>query len=380
MYLGLITDKWSRKIPWAFIWEKRWRRGPSWTLWPWRADRARTDLGLAVARRDRDHHRPGIGLVAVHRDAYLAERPAGHLPPLGPGAGRRSHQTSRWPRPRRDGDHGRRHGDRRRDRELRSRPHPRASGPDRGSCDRSRTASGSARPPSLLRLPRPNRHPSRPGSRRRAAAPPSRRTSLAARSRPSATPSTAASATALEAAMPGIYIDAQIGLEMQTGLAVVQSLAASGTLRHIVIFGLGTNGTVTATQLRQLRHAIGSGRDLILVNTFGPQSWEREVNTVLAAAARAPDTWRSPTGTAPSQPIRPCSGRTASTRSPPGPGSTRTSCSPLSEPCYHAASRRLAPRPPYISTRGVPGSSARWSVQAPPRIHRPSGRITWWIR
>ena len=95
-----------------------------------------------------------------------------------------------------------------------------------------------------------------------------------------------ASATALEAAMPGIYLDAQVGRQMQTGLAVVRSLAASGTLRHIVVFGLGTNGTVTATQLRQLRRAIGSGRDLILVNTFGPQSWERQVNAVLAAAAR----------------------------------------------------------------------------------------------
>ena len=94
-----------------------------------------------------------------------------------------------------------------------------------------------------------------------------------------------ASTPALEAAMPGIYIDAQIGRQMVTGLAVIQNLAARGTLRHYVIVGLGTNGTVTAAQIRQLRHIIGPDRDLILVNTFGPMSWEPAVNAVLAAAA-----------------------------------------------------------------------------------------------
>jgi hypothetical protein len=95
-----------------------------------------------------------------------------------------------------------------------------------------------------------------------------------------------ASATALEAALPGIYIDAQVGRQMQTGLAVVQSLAAAGALRHFVVVGLGTNGGVTAAQLRQLRRTVGTGRELVLVNTFGPQPWEPEVNAVLAAAVR----------------------------------------------------------------------------------------------
>jgi peptidoglycan/LPS O-acetylase OafA/YrhL len=95
-----------------------------------------------------------------------------------------------------------------------------------------------------------------------------------------------ASAAALEAAIPGIYIDAQIGRQMQAGLAVVRSLAARGMLRRVVIIGLGTNGTVTAGQIRQLRHAIGPGRDLVLVNTFDPRPWEHEVNAAINAAAR----------------------------------------------------------------------------------------------
>jgi hypothetical protein len=95
-----------------------------------------------------------------------------------------------------------------------------------------------------------------------------------------------ASATALEAAMPGSYINAQVGRQMQAGLAIVQSLAARGDLRHIVVVGLGTNGAITASQLRELRKLAGPDRELILVNTYGPQSWEHEVNALLAAGTQ----------------------------------------------------------------------------------------------
>jgi hypothetical protein len=95
-----------------------------------------------------------------------------------------------------------------------------------------------------------------------------------------------ASASALDAAMPGIYINAEVGRAMINGLALIQELAASGELRHYVVVGLGTNGPVSAAQIRQLRRLIGSGRDLVLVNTFGPMSWESSVNKVLDTAGR----------------------------------------------------------------------------------------------
>jgi hypothetical protein len=95
-----------------------------------------------------------------------------------------------------------------------------------------------------------------------------------------------ASATALERAMPGVYIDAKLGRQVQTGLAAIQGLVAAGQLRPVVLLSLGTNGDVTAAQLRQLRRVIGPGRELVLVNTFGPEAWEHEVNVALAAAAR----------------------------------------------------------------------------------------------
>jgi hypothetical protein len=95
-----------------------------------------------------------------------------------------------------------------------------------------------------------------------------------------------ASATALNAALPGIYINAQVGRAMIAGLAVIPTLAADGELRQYVVVGLGTNGPVSAVQIRQLRQLIGPDRDLILVNTFGPMPWEASVNAVLDAAAR----------------------------------------------------------------------------------------------
>ena len=95
-----------------------------------------------------------------------------------------------------------------------------------------------------------------------------------------------ASAAALDAALPGIYIDAEVGRAMVNGLAVIQSLAARGKLRHFVMVGLGTNGPVSAAQIRQLRRLIGPNRGLILINTFGPMPWESSVNGVLDTAAR----------------------------------------------------------------------------------------------
>ena len=95
-----------------------------------------------------------------------------------------------------------------------------------------------------------------------------------------------ASAAALEAALPGVYIDAKVDRQMPAGLAVVRSMAAASRLRHVVVFSLGTNSSVTVRQLRQLQRIAGPGRELVLVSTFGPQAWEHAVNTALAVAAR----------------------------------------------------------------------------------------------
>ena len=95
-----------------------------------------------------------------------------------------------------------------------------------------------------------------------------------------------ASAAQLHAALPGIYIDAQVSRQMSAGLAEIERLAADGLLRRVVIVGLGTNGAVTRGQIRQLLAEIGPRRKLVLVNTYEARPWEHEVNSVIAAAAR----------------------------------------------------------------------------------------------
>ncbi len=95
-----------------------------------------------------------------------------------------------------------------------------------------------------------------------------------------------ASAVQLAAALPGISIDAQVSRQVSAGLPVVQHLAAAGRLRPVVVFALGTNGTFTSQQMRQLVRAVGPHRDLVLVNTYEARPWEAGVNRVIAAAAR----------------------------------------------------------------------------------------------
>jgi hypothetical protein len=95
-----------------------------------------------------------------------------------------------------------------------------------------------------------------------------------------------AAAPELQAALPGIYIDAVVSRQMSAGLAEVRMLAAAGGLRRVVLVGLGTNGTVTAGQINRLRALIGPDRWLVLVNTYEARPWEQEVNAAIAKAAR----------------------------------------------------------------------------------------------
>lgn len=93
----------------------------------------------------------------------------------------------------------------------------------------------------------------------------------------------ATGAMALAAAMPGIYIDAKPDREMPAGLAIVRRLAATGRLRPVVVIGLGTNYLVTTKQLNELMKVLGPNRKLVLINTYVPDAWSRQVNATEAA-------------------------------------------------------------------------------------------------
>lgn len=94
-----------------------------------------------------------------------------------------------------------------------------------------------------------------------------------------------ASAPAIEQALPGTYINAQVGRQFATGLAVLAGLKQQGLIRRIVVFALGTNGAVTPAEISQLYALIGPHRRLVLVNTYAARPWEPGVNAILAATA-----------------------------------------------------------------------------------------------
>ena len=96
----------------------------------------------------------------------------------------------------------------------------------------------------------------------------------------------AASALALADAMPGIYIDAKPDREMPAGLAILRHLAATGRLRPVLVLGLGTNYIVTTSQLNQVLRILGPDRRLVLINTYVPDSWSKQVNATDAAFAQ----------------------------------------------------------------------------------------------
>jgi hypothetical protein len=96
----------------------------------------------------------------------------------------------------------------------------------------------------------------------------------------------AAGAMALAAVLPGIYIDAKPDRQMPAGLDLIRNLARTGRLRPVVVVGLGTNYIVTTSQLNQLLRLLGPHRKLVLVNTYVPDEWSKEVNSTIAAFIR----------------------------------------------------------------------------------------------
>ena len=96
----------------------------------------------------------------------------------------------------------------------------------------------------------------------------------------------AASAMALESVLPGIYIDAKPSRQMPAGVDIVRRLAASDRLRPVVVVGLGTNYIVTTGELNRLVRLLGPHRRLVLVNTYVPDEWSKEVNATMASFVR----------------------------------------------------------------------------------------------
>jgi peptidoglycan/LPS O-acetylase OafA/YrhL len=90
-----------------------------------------------------------------------------------------------------------------------------------------------------------------------------------------------ASAPELAAAFPGIAIDATVSRHMSSALDLVAQQLAAGTLRPVVVLGLGTNGGFDPATLAAIVDAIGPDRQLVLVSAQAPRDWIPDNNQAM---------------------------------------------------------------------------------------------------
>jgi peptidoglycan/LPS O-acetylase OafA/YrhL len=94
-----------------------------------------------------------------------------------------------------------------------------------------------------------------------------------------------ASAPELETRFPGILIDAAVSRGMRTAPGILAAQARAGTLRPVVVVGLGTNGPIDTDELLAITAAIGPDRKLVLVTAFADRDWTAGVNAALSGYA-----------------------------------------------------------------------------------------------
>ncbi|MGB7050999.1 MAG: hypothetical protein WBG41_05470 [Acidimicrobiales bacterium] len=93
----------------------------------------------------------------------------------------------------------------------------------------------------------------------------------------------------LEADLPGVTVDGMVSRQFEAGIAVVQTARAAGRLGNVLVVELGTNGSVTSSDVDAMMQAAAGVRRVVFVNVDVPRSWETADNAALAAGvARYP--------------------------------------------------------------------------------------------
>ncbi|MGH9097561.1 MAG: hypothetical protein ACRDWB_09055 [Acidimicrobiales bacterium] len=93
----------------------------------------------------------------------------------------------------------------------------------------------------------------------------------------------------LQSDIPGIAVDGAVSRQFETGIGVVQADRAAGTLGSVLVVELGTNGTVTSSDIDAMMAAAAGVKRVVFVNVDVPRSWEQSDNATLAAGvARYP--------------------------------------------------------------------------------------------
>jgi peptidoglycan/LPS O-acetylase OafA/YrhL len=95
-----------------------------------------------------------------------------------------------------------------------------------------------------------------------------------------------ASAAELQTAFPGIDIDASVSRQFSSAPDMLQARKDAGTLRPVVLLGLGTNGPIDSENLAAVRQMLGNDHQIVLVNVYAPRHWTEGVNVALSTFAQ----------------------------------------------------------------------------------------------
>lgn len=80
---------------------------------------------------------------------------------------------------------------------------------------------------------------------------------------------------------PNLYADAKVSRQFSEAKSIIQQMLQDDELGPVVVIELGTNGTITESQLRQVIKLIGSDRKIVFVNIQVARSWCLDNNKTL---------------------------------------------------------------------------------------------------
>jgi hypothetical protein len=94
----------------------------------------------------------------------------------------------------------------------------------------------------------------------------------------------------LQAAIPGIDVDAAVSRQWSDGEFILQTLKSDGQLGADVVVALGTNGPITDSDFDDMMAILGGASRVVFVNVHVDRPWQDPNNVVLAnGAARYPN-------------------------------------------------------------------------------------------
>ena len=85
----------------------------------------------------------------------------------------------------------------------------------------------------------------------------------------------------LASSIPGIDLDAAVGRQAATAVALLQEKTTAGLLGQVVVMHIGNNGTLTSEQFDQVMAVIGPDRTAVFLSLKVPRAWEGSNNAVI---------------------------------------------------------------------------------------------------